>query len=173
MFKEQKGITLIALVVTIIVLLILAGVTIAMLTGQNGILTNAQKARETTSQAEAEEKINMTLNAIKTEIFVQQVDDKSYSGLVDGEREEDPDTLQTRITEIMKLDLGNGTELATTTNEGLSADEYYSYNLTGSTLTIYYYSTTDNFKTSGSINLSSTTSAVTITPATSSQLEAL
>lgn len=36
--KEKKGITLIALVITIIVLLILAGVSIAMLTGDNGIL---------------------------------------------------------------------------------------------------------------------------------------
>lgn len=42
MFKEQKGVTLIALVITIIVLLILAGVSIAMLTGDNGILTKAQ-----------------------------------------------------------------------------------------------------------------------------------
>ena len=39
--KKQRGITLIALVVTIIVLLILAGVSVSMLTGQNGILTNA------------------------------------------------------------------------------------------------------------------------------------
>ena len=37
--KINKGITLIALVITIIVLLILAGVTIATLTGDNGILT--------------------------------------------------------------------------------------------------------------------------------------
>ena len=41
--KESKGITLIALVITIIVLLILAGVTIATLTGDNGILTKAVK----------------------------------------------------------------------------------------------------------------------------------
>ena len=40
--KNQKGITLIALVITIIVLLILAGISIAMLTGDNGILTKAQ-----------------------------------------------------------------------------------------------------------------------------------
>ena len=45
---EDKGITLIALVITIIVLLILAGVSIAMLTGTNGILTQAQKAKMTT-----------------------------------------------------------------------------------------------------------------------------
>ena len=43
--KDQKGITLIALVITIIVLLILAGITIAMLTGENGILSNGTKAK--------------------------------------------------------------------------------------------------------------------------------
>ena len=43
--KNNKGITLIALVVTIIVLLILAAVSIAMLTGENGILTNATKSK--------------------------------------------------------------------------------------------------------------------------------
>ncbi len=43
--KENKGITLIALVITIIVLLILAGVTIATLIGENGILTQASNSR--------------------------------------------------------------------------------------------------------------------------------
>lgn len=43
--KENKGITLIALAVTIIVMLILAGVTIATLTGENGIITNSRKAK--------------------------------------------------------------------------------------------------------------------------------
>ena len=49
--KSNKGITLIALVITIIVLLILAGVSIAMLTGQNGILTQAQNAKNRTEEA--------------------------------------------------------------------------------------------------------------------------
>ena len=40
MKNNQRGITLVALVITIIVLLILAGVTIAALSGDNGILTN-------------------------------------------------------------------------------------------------------------------------------------
>ena len=53
--KSGKGITLIALVITIIVLLILAGVSIAMLTGQNGILTQAQNAKNRTVEAQAEE----------------------------------------------------------------------------------------------------------------------
>ena len=53
--KTNKGITLIALVITIIVLLILAGVSIAMLTGDNGILTQAQNAKNRTEEAQADE----------------------------------------------------------------------------------------------------------------------
>ena len=54
--EEEKGITLIALVITIVVLLILAGVSIAMLTGNNGILTQAQKSKQATEKAEQKEK---------------------------------------------------------------------------------------------------------------------
>lgn len=53
--KMGKGITLIALVITIIVLLILAGVTISTLTGENGILTKAQYAKMLTEEKEEEE----------------------------------------------------------------------------------------------------------------------
>ena len=53
MKNNFRGITLIALVITIIVLLILAGVSIAMLTGQNGILSQASKAAEETEVASA------------------------------------------------------------------------------------------------------------------------
>ncbi len=55
-YKNMKGITLIALVITIIVLLILAGVSIAMLTGQNGILTQAQNSKQVTEEAAEQEK---------------------------------------------------------------------------------------------------------------------
>ncbi len=47
---KMAGITLIALVITIIVLLILAGVSIAMLTGDHGILRQAEKAKEVTEK---------------------------------------------------------------------------------------------------------------------------
>ena len=52
---KNRGITLIALVVTIIVLLILAGISIAMLTGQNGILNRAQEAKEKTETVQEDE----------------------------------------------------------------------------------------------------------------------
>ena len=43
--SKEKGITLIALVITIIVLLILAGISITMLTGNNSILTKQEKQK--------------------------------------------------------------------------------------------------------------------------------
>ena len=58
--KKQRGITLIALVITIIVLLILAGVSIAMLTGNNGILTQVQKAKNRTEEAQEDELRKLT-----------------------------------------------------------------------------------------------------------------
>ena len=60
-FKKAHGITLIALVITIIVLLILAGVTIAALSGPNGILSNADKAKEQTAESGAREKISIAV----------------------------------------------------------------------------------------------------------------
>ena len=61
--KNNKGITLIALVITIIVLLILAGVSIAMLTGDNGILTKSTESTTATDLAEVLERVNMELDA--------------------------------------------------------------------------------------------------------------
>ena len=88
--EAQKGITLIALVITIIVLLILAGVSIAMLTGQNGILTQAQNAKTTTANKSAEEKVKLavmgaraddgtlTVGKLRTELA-------NYGGTVEGD----------------------------------------------------------------------------------------
>ena len=72
--KEQnEGITLIALVVTIIVLLILAGVSIAMLTGDNGIIKMAQEAKQRTEEAQKQEEeelekiLDMITSAVPSE----------------------------------------------------------------------------------------------------------
>ena len=58
-FKTKKGITLIALVVTIIVLLILAGISIQMLTGDNGILKRASEANERTGISQVLEEVKL------------------------------------------------------------------------------------------------------------------
>ena len=70
--SKNKGITLIALVITIIVLLILAGVSIAMLTGNNGILTQAQNAKEATEKASL-------IEQAQTDILGKQAESKDGS----------------------------------------------------------------------------------------------
>mgnify|MGYP007083085337 CR=1 FL=1 len=59
--KEEKGITLIALVITIIILLILAGVSIAMLTGNNGILTQAKNAKKNFEDTSEKEQVQLAV----------------------------------------------------------------------------------------------------------------
>ena len=64
MTKKENGITLIALVITIIVLLILAAVTIAMLTGENGILTKATGASDETRISAIKESLSLAYSTI-------------------------------------------------------------------------------------------------------------
>ena len=66
-FSKNKGITLIALVVTIIVLLILAGISISMLTGQNGILNRAAEAKQNNDVAQGEEQVKLAVMAALTD----------------------------------------------------------------------------------------------------------
>lgn len=77
--RDQKGITLIALVITIIVLLILAGVTIAMLSGENGILNRASSTRAENAWAQAKEQAGLALSTIKTEIAYQKTLNGNYN----------------------------------------------------------------------------------------------
>ena len=60
-FKNEKGITLVALVITIIVLLILAGVTLSMVMGDSGIFGKANSAKEKTKLSNAEEIIKLAV----------------------------------------------------------------------------------------------------------------
>ncbi len=67
--RKTKGITLIALVITIIVLLILAGVSIATLTGENGILTRASKAGDANRAGTLQEQVDLWLLNQKTDEY--------------------------------------------------------------------------------------------------------
>ena len=93
-FLKEKGITLIALVVTIVILLILAGVSIAMLTGDNGILSQAQNAKNKTEEAKRNEKLDLLkqeelINEILDGVEVEQVTDEKPGEL----EKEDENTL--------------------------------------------------------------------------------
>ena len=64
---NNTGITLIALVITIVILLILAGIAIAALTGDNGLFSRAQQAKEETIKSQLKEEITMAIQEIQAE----------------------------------------------------------------------------------------------------------
>ena len=72
--KEMRGITLISLVVMIIVLLILSGITITMLSGENGILKNASKSKEENEYAGIYEAISIELQNYKINKTLEDVE---------------------------------------------------------------------------------------------------
>ena len=130
--RKERGITLIALVITIIVLLILAAVSIAMLTGQNGILTQAQNAKKDTETASLIEQAKTDVLGIQAgnggkiskDEFVNVLK-KYFDGVPEAEDLPDDLTTLTLTTKteygsypIKISDIYNGTLEGTTTTGG-------------------------------------------------------
>ncbi len=103
-FKEKRGITLIALVVTIIVLLILVGISISMLTGQNGILNRAKEAKESYSNSNEKEQIQLSYNSAITGKLGESITAEELQDELDEMLGKNEDG--TSKTEI--IDIGNG-----------------------------------------------------------------
>lgn len=78
--QKKKGITLIALVVTIIVLLILAGVTLALIAGSEGILGRTSKAVDKNKEATAKEQAELLIMDEQSEFYDAQYVNQSYAG---------------------------------------------------------------------------------------------
>ena len=78
MKKNQNGVTLIALAVTIIVMLILAGATMSMLSGDSGLITNARKASASNKEADVKEKMASAYNVVKTTVESERALTGSY-----------------------------------------------------------------------------------------------
>ena len=115
--KNNKGITLIALVVTIIVLLILAGVSIAMLSGQNGILNRARDAREQSTKGSLDEAVKIVVGNYMTR-------DLKWTTLTGS----DKDTLETDIKAV-----NSGLNVSATFNTETSTDSYFTITATDKT----------------------------------------
>lgn len=124
--RNQKGITLVALVVTIVVLLILAGTSIAMLSGDSGIITNAQKSSYANTEGEAMDKIKFAFNALATEVRVKSVTELNYNAT---EKVKD-------LAQIAFTDLG-GADNAFTSETSATIDNY-TVSYEGTKITIVY-----------------------------------
>ena len=108
--NNKKGITLIALIVTIIILLILASVSIAMLVGDNGIINQAKKAKnetENTARQEEEELAKIEAEMNGTGIPIVQVKDEKPGEL---EKEDDNTFVINSIEDLVffSYDVRNG-----------------------------------------------------------------
>ena len=106
-YLNQQGITLIALVITIIVLLILAAVTISTVFGENGLLKSIEIAREKTEIAEYKEDLNQKLLEAKMNVLLDNskvleetrkiiLRDKKYDGAVVSKVEDNKFTVITK-----------------------------------------------------------------------------
>ena len=118
--KNQKGITLIALVITIIVLLILAGVSIAMLTGENGILSKAVQAGDDTKLSDTEETIKLAVNEILVNAngkLVYNATETTKNSITDTTLKAALDKISTKYKLTVS---GSGETLTVTANDGKS-----------------------------------------------------
>ena len=84
MLKEQKGITLVALIITIIVMLILAGVSISLVVGEGGVLTQAQDVEPKQMVASAKEAVALaTASFVEYFLYVSRMPQRScHSGRI-------------------------------------------------------------------------------------------
>ena len=119
--KKAKGITLISLVITIIILLILAGVTLSLTLGDNGIITQAQKAKEAQEIAAIKEDLQLAILDKELEKGGTGLTREELEEIVGnyGEMQEDGNTIKTEdgyeinIDEIYKPGGGTGGDAAT------------------------------------------------------------
>ncbi len=110
--KNQKGITLVALVVTIIVLLILAGVSLSLVAGSNGIMTRTVNARDKNESATAAERAELAIAELQMEWY------EAY--YANGDKTGNYATLQQYLTSKTGKEIGGYKLKITNTNVEVS-----------------------------------------------------
>ena len=144
MLKQNKGITLVALVITIIVLLILAGVSISLVVGDNGVLTQSQNAAKKTDLASANTALQLSLTSLNTnfmgEVWTNNVNAELYENVTVAKLDSD---LQKNGYYIVKY---NDTAYSATVAAANVASDDDEANLT-KTITISQGTTTDTDRT--------------------------
>lgn len=126
--RKQKGITLIALVITIIVLLILAGISISALTGENGILSKSKKAKLETSHGAVKEAVITAYNE-----YILELEEKKemmadeYNNRYDGSLDYKKFTGDSNVKLKKLYDNGNYIPMQIYSSTFLSYCEYKQY----------------------------------------------
>lgn len=115
MFRKENGVTLVALVITIIVLLILAGVTISMVLGDDGILNQASDATESYTKSEIKEKASIAAATVTTRYLADKYDE---DGIVETENELTTANFLTAFNDL----LPDGTEAETGSGDQVTVE---------------------------------------------------
>lgn len=119
--KINKGITLIALVITIVVLIILAGVAINLSLGENGIFNKAEQAKESTIKETATEKMNLKIINMQMETYGNKQRMPTLQEFADGlcaDREIEYVQLQSKkMAALEKIEVGNANSIFTKLKE--------------------------------------------------------
>ena len=127
--KTQKGITLIALVITIIVLLILAGVTINMVLGDDGIIQNAQKAKQANEESADREAVELAKGEAKLANHIKQtpMSDADLNKALGktGENVIENNKTVAKVVDGVPIPLGFSYVQGTTKDEGLIVVDGY------------------------------------------------
>ena len=142
--KNQKGITLIALVITIIVLLILAGVSIAMLTGENGILTKSKSAEVATREGTIKEALSLASSTITANKLDPNYDKGSGTDLSKFG--------SVAVAEVIKNDNAASEAASADTTKNGKGEISYKYNGKTYYATFSWIYDTEGNKTSGTEN---------------------
>lgn len=100
--KNQRGVTLIALVVTIIVLIILAGVAIAALTGDNGLITRSRESKKLQIEGEVRDEITLAIAAAKAFAENESTASAGFNAAADLAKGTDASTGSLVYKEIVK-----------------------------------------------------------------------
>ena len=129
--RQVKGITLIALVVTIVILLILAGVSINLVLGPNGLITKAQEAALKTEEAALEEKIELLAAGSIIDEYSGNSEEKTAQELQDELKEQGENVLVIQWDKYIIFDLDQNKEYRVM-NDG--SVEYWGESTMGKTL---------------------------------------
>lgn len=166
--KRERGITLIALVITIIVLLILAGVSIAMLTGNNGILTQANNAKIEQSHGAVREAMSLAYNEWKIEVDTSSTTKLASTETVTIQGEEEKTKAPTTINfldflkatkgyidDSGKIDVEKLTGSKQALGNGEGTEDVYKLEKENESYVVKYYKTSTKIEEIWSINGSS------------------
>lgn len=134
--RKQKGITLIALVITIVVLIIIGGVSVYVVIGQNGVVNKASEGKKIYSESELKEKLEMAIMDIQIEeskkgnVLTKKAIAENLEGKIEGLIVDDPELIEAsyenyiiEINDEFKIEMTVGDKIRPSATHVLSTEE--------------------------------------------------